>query len=51
MIYKEDTEFMLQDTLHKCLMCNGSAHECEKSVYRCDDTDCGYSWEVETCDD
>lgn len=51
MFYKEDVEFTLQDTLHRCLVCNSFAHECEKNIYRCDDSSCGCSWRVETCDD
>lgn len=42
-----DDKTTMQDTLHKCLKCGNSAHECEKDVYRCDDSKCGFVWKVE----
>lgn len=51
MLYKEDTEITMQDALHHCLMCGELAHECEENIYRCDDSDCGFSWKVITCDE
>lgn len=51
MEYREELKPKLQDTLHTCLRCGQSAHECEKDVYRCDEPTCGFIWKVITCDE
>lgn len=48
---KSDEKATMQDTLHTCLKCGNSAHECEENVYRCDDSNCGFVWKVERCGD
>lgn len=51
MDYREDTDKTMQGTLHTCLLCEESAHECEENTYRCDNSECGFSWKVEVCYD
>lgn len=40
----------MMDTLHRCLMCDAPAHECdEEDLYMCSDNECGFTWKVERC--
>ncbi len=48
MDHREKKKKMI-DMIHHCLVCGELAHECEEGVYRCDDSDCGFSWRVIDC--
>lgn len=40
------TELNLDDTSHRCIMCNAEAFEYEDNTYKCSDPGCEFTWKV-----
>ena len=45
MSIENETEGLL-DTIHKCLMCNSEAYDCEECEFVCSDVNCNFKWKV-----